>query len=1154
MKNVLKLLFLLLFGLLSAVPQSHAETKRILAVGNSFSYDAILQELLPVVRSGGDDILVGFPYKGGTTLRLHWQYITENEKIYNYYTIKDGKTSSTGAASRCFDKDIIASEPWDVVVIQTDHNYSGDYSQYFPYLDNLIAYLREHLINKDVEFFLYMTWAYQDGSSKMLELVNQGLYQDQTDQYAKITDCVPRAAMQSGIGVENIIPAGTAVQNGRTSYIGDAYNRDGYHLDLIHGRYTASLTWYAKIFGKSPFDVSYRPDGMSQFCADMCKTAVAKALETPMSVTSLQEDFGVNPDAVFSVLDRPVFINFGLDAGSADSTGNVWNSITSQVSGAALRQVFNSKGYGTDICVTVEERFDGIASDGMLYEGSDFVMPDKAARSSFYGSGRSAVMISGLYPGQAYDMKVYASSAQGDKSAFRFIGSNSGEASLETAGNSDKTVCVAGIVADEGGRIRMEAMSGNGGVYHLNALAIIPHLSVPGKKVVYINFTEPDAIQESGWNNVIACQSGFEMPVLKYADGSPSGISLKIAGSFAGTTSEGAAETQTLLNMPASVSETGFWVNGVEKDGILAECGEVVFHGLDSDAACDIHFFGSLTNAAEVYEAEYSTFGRTDNFIALNCNNNTSLTATLSGVYAAADGSLRITVTPGATSADRYKVGYINAMAIMVPAMIDIEPFEPVAKDPWDGKSVVQPRVDAFGNYLIYCGAELAWIAERVNKGTPVDGVKLASDIDLGGQPWTPIGYGSWFNGNFDGQGYHIRNMYINKSDLTGNTHFCALIGGTNNINSSIRNLYLSGRIEVPTNMVAKAIVGSLIGKANNIGSISNCHSDVRFIVYGTPGYVGGLTGFMKSAEVKNSSYSGIITVNGTVTNGLGGLTGCTNSSVAGVEAVFNGCSFSGNIDYKGSKAPKYVGGINGYSNITAGSETITNNYISGTISAGGSNKGVIVGLRKTPGFFCDNNYYLDDFGYNDAGGEKATAAEFHSGKVAYLLNGDHSEMLFGQNLDRSESMPEVYTGGNHVYKVTFSVAGKPYDTVYSNAALRLPPAPEVAGKDFYGWEDADGKLYTAASVISSDLDLSARFSSAIGSLSESAQTSIEIIGNVMVVKSQGAPSTLVIYSVDGRVVMQVQVSRSDTEIPMPALPTGLYIASCAGISCKFSR
>ena len=49
--------------------------------------------------------------------------------------------------------------------------------------------------------------------------------------------------------------------------------------------------------------------------------------------------------------------------------------------------------------------------------------------------------------------------------------------------------------------------------------------------------------------------------------------------------------------------------------------------------------------------------------------------------------------------------------------------------------------------------------------------------------------------------------------------------------------------------------------------------------------------------------------------------------------------------------------------------------------------------------------------------------------------------------------------------------------------------------------EDADGKLYTAASVISSDLDLSARFSSAIGSLSESAQTSIEIIGNVMVVK-----------------------------------------------------
>lgn len=1153
MKKELKLIVLLLLTAVWIHPQCMAETKRILAVGNSFSYDAILQELLPVVRSGGDDVVVGFPYKGGTTLELHWQYMTAKQQIYNFYTIKDGKTTSTGGSSRCFDENIISSEPWDIVVIQTDHNYSGAYDHYFPYLDNIIAYLREHLTNKDARFYLYMTWAYQDGSSKMLELVNKGLYTDQADQYAKITDCASRAAVQSGIGIDNIIPAGTAVQNGRTSYIGDAYNRDGYHLDLLHGRYTASLTWYAKLFGKSPFDVTYRPADMSEFCATMCKTAVAKALETPMSVTSLQADFGVNPDAVFNPLDRPVYVNFGLAAGSGNTSTGVWNSLTTHVSGASIRKLFNNKGYGTDVCLTVEETFDGIASDGLPYTGTELAMTDNAARSSFYGHSRSAIMISGLYPGQAYDMKVYASSENGGVTTVRFAGANHGEAQVDAGANTDRLAEVTAITADERGRIRLEAEGTDGGTYHLNALAIIPHLSIPGHKAVRINFTTPGAETPEGWNSIASHQAGTTSS-LAFADGTPAGISLRLTRNFAGTTAEGADATDTALDMPASVSSTGFWVNGVEKDGVLADCGEIVFEGLDASAAYDIHIFGSRANATEVYEAEYSTFGKTDNFIALNCNNNTSQTATLPGVMADADGRLRFTVTPGATSEDTYRTGYINAMSIMVPAMTDIVPFEPVARDPWDGKSVVQPAVDASGNYVVYCGAELAWVAERVNNGMPVAGVKLASDIDLGNQPWTPIGYGVWFNGNFDGQGYSIRNLYINKDDLTGNTHFGGLIGGTNNASATIKDLRLSGKIDIPTTMAAKALVGSFIGKANNIGSLYNCHSDMTITVNGTPGYVGGLTGFMKNAEVKNCSFTGSITVNGAVTNGLGGLTGCTNSGVAGVEAVFNGCYFAGTIVNNGSKTPKYVGGINGYSNITAGSETITNNYISGTIDSRGTDKGVIFGLAKTPSFFCGNNFYLDDFGYRTTGGMKATADDFHSGKIAYTLNGDHSEILFGQDLDTPDSMPEVYNGGNHVFRVTFSIEGAPYDTVYCNAALRLPAAPEVAGKTFEGWVDADGKHYTASSVIGTDLDLSARLTSGIGAAAAHSTTAIVPRGDILKITGDGTPGTLTVCSADGRTVLRRVIAATPATVDISALPRGLYIASFGGTVRKFGR
>lgn len=42
-----------------------------------------------------------------------------------------------------------------------------------------------------------------------------------------------------------------AIQNARTSYMGDTFNRDGYHLEVNYVRYTAACTWYEAIRGKS---------------------------------------------------------------------------------------------------------------------------------------------------------------------------------------------------------------------------------------------------------------------------------------------------------------------------------------------------------------------------------------------------------------------------------------------------------------------------------------------------------------------------------------------------------------------------------------------------------------------------------------------------------------------------------------------------------------------------------------------------------------------------------------------------------------------------------------------------------------------------------------------------------------------------------------
>ena len=90
--------------------------------------------------------------------------------------------------------------------------------------------------------------------------------------------------------------------------------------------------------------------------------------------------------------------------------------------------------------------------------------------------------------------------------------------------------------------------------------------------------------------------------------------------------------------------------------------------------------------------------------------------------------------------------------ATMALGMMSIPAFAEEALEeaqaPWDGTAVTEVIPDADGNYNIFNGAELAWIAQQVNSGK-TDKIKivLQNDIDLNGQEWTPIGGQNVFSG-----------------------------------------------------------------------------------------------------------------------------------------------------------------------------------------------------------------------------------------------------------------------------------------------------------------------------------------------------------------------------------------------------------------------
>lgn len=98
--------------------------------------------------------------------------------------------------------------------------------------------------------------------------------------------------------------------------------------------------------------------------------------------------------------------------------------------------------------------------------------------------------------------------------------------------------------------------------------------------------------------------------------------------------------------------------------------------------------------------------------------------------------------------------------------------------------------------YTISNLAELEAFRDAVNSGTTYEGkyVKLTADIDLGGSEsnqWKPIGNSSSkaFQGTFDGNGFEIKNLYINKQDTDESALFGYISGAT------VKNLTVSGTV-----------------------------------------------------------------------------------------------------------------------------------------------------------------------------------------------------------------------------------------------------------------------------------------------------------------------------------------------------------------------
>lgn len=309
---------------------------------------------------------------------------------------------------------------------------------------------------------------------------------------------------------------------------------------------------------------------------------------------------------------------------------------------------------------------------------------------------------------------------------------------------------------------------------------------------------------------------------------------------------------------------------------------------------------------------------------------------------------------------------------------------------------------------------------------------------------WTSIGTdgtsSNVYTGTFDGRKYTISGLYFNQE-----AHYIGLFGANSGkiANVGILDSYFYGQ------PYRGNWVGGVCGYNTNQGAITNCYN--TGIVRGSEA-VGGVCG-SNSGIITNCSNTGNVgenddSVGGVSGNNYGTIANCNNAGIVSGKSYVGGvcgknynggtvtnCNNTGEVE----GTSYYIGGLSGdnYESViincnNTGEVRATGNSVGG-LSGGNSN-----GATITNCYYDSTIYTGNAIGANDGTTEKVegkTTEQYKTGEVAYLLQLDQTEEVWGQTIG-TDTYPTL--GGAKVYKnATYNgCEGKPGDAVsyeYSN-------------------------------------------------------------------------------------------------------------------------
>ncbi|MCD8354120.1 MAG: DUF4886 domain-containing protein [Clostridiales bacterium] len=266
---------------------------KILVVGNSFSVDSS-EFLYEVATDAGYQVLVGNLNRSSTPLADHWGFAKNDEAVYTYRKNGDGSWEVLAKKSATMSQ-ALEDEDWDIILFQQQSYQAGVASTYrhgeTSYVEKLADFAREHCSNEGVKIGWQMTWSLR----KCTERYYVKRFTGELDLYEKICAAVQTEVEDTG-AADFIITTGTAIQNARSSYLGDTLDRDGKHLSYDLGRYLAAMSVASAcgmdLSGVDRLDTSVSSKSqttLSTLHLPLLRQCVADAEQTPYAITQQNE-------------------------------------------------------------------------------------------------------------------------------------------------------------------------------------------------------------------------------------------------------------------------------------------------------------------------------------------------------------------------------------------------------------------------------------------------------------------------------------------------------------------------------------------------------------------------------------------------------------------------------------------------------------------------------------------------------------------------------------------------------------------------------------------------------------------------------------------------------------------------------------------------